>query len=304
MGKAGFKGFMNPDKPVVMGHEFVCEVLDHGSGCSRSITPGLRVTAMPFMVGSQGIELLGYSNRFNGAMAEAMLLDESMLLPVPHNVPTDTAALTEPLAVAIHAVNAAAAGSNCAFAVHGCGPVGLFIIARLRHVGLGPIMAIDPDVGRRAFAERLGADLVIAPDADRQARWWEDQGAALGMSDTPGADARRPVAFECVGKAGMLQSVTEQSPMGTSVIAVGVCMEPDTITPAYLLMKEMSLRFVFAYNPAEFQEALAMIAAAPERVAPLVTGHSRLDQVDAVFDRLSSGLGEVKVLIRPQELSR
>lgn len=301
---AGFKGFMNPDQPVVMGHEFVCEVIDYGRNCNRAIEPGRRVTALPFITGANGIELLGYSNDYNGAMAEAMLLDEAMLLPVPDNVATEAAALTEPLAVAIHAVNAATPDKNCAFAVHGCGPVGLLVIARLRHLGLGPIMAIDPDANRRTFAERLGVDLVIAPDADLQAQWWAKQGAPLGMSDAPATHARRPIAFECVGKSGMLRGVSERSPMGTSVIVVGVCMEADDITPAYLLMKEMSLRFVFAYNPAEFHEALAMIATAPERVAPLVTGYGRLDDMDSVFDRLSGGRGDVKVLVRPQDFSR
>lgn len=302
IGYAGFRGFMNPDRPVVLGHEFVCEILDYGAGCEKTVARGQRVTALPFMVGDNGLELVGFSNGFNGAMAQAMLLDEAMLIAVPDHVPTDAAALAEPLAVAIHAVNAAQAAPDCAFAVHGCGPVGQFIIARLRFLGLGPILAIDPNAYRRAFAERLGADLVIAPDADAQTAWWRSQGVAFGMSDSPGPQARRPIAFECVGKPGMLREVAERSPMHTSITVVGVCMETDTIMPPYLLMKEMTLRFVFAYTPQEFQDAMTMIAADPERLDAFVTGHGKLDEMTQVFDRLTGDLRDVKVLIRPQDI--
>ena len=47
--RAGFKGFMNPDKPVVLGHEFCCEIIDYGSGCERRVPIGQRVIGLPFM---------------------------------------------------------------------------------------------------------------------------------------------------------------------------------------------------------------------------------------------------------------
>lgn len=73
-----------------------------------------------------------YSSSHNGAFAEAMMIDEAMALSVPANVPDEAAALAEPLAVAVHAVNAARPDSDCAFAVVGCGPVGQFVISRLK----------------------------------------------------------------------------------------------------------------------------------------------------------------------------
>lgn len=125
---AGFRGFMDPKKPVVMGHEFCCEVLETQEGFER----GQRVVALPFIQGPNGIELIGYSNNFNGAFAEQMLLQSSLSFAVPDHVPANTAALAEPLSVAVHAVAEADADSECAYAVIGCGPVGLFVIARLR----------------------------------------------------------------------------------------------------------------------------------------------------------------------------
>lgn len=300
--RAGFKGFMDPDRPVVLGHEFCCKVLDYGPDCKRTVPVGERVVGLPFLADPSGLVLLGYSNVYNGAFAEEMVLQEDATFAVPDHVPTDVAALAEPLAVAVHAVNAAQPGPDCAFVVYGCGPVGLFVIARLRHLGLGPILAVDPDPARRAFAEKLGADAVTAPSPERVGAWWGERGAPLGVSDAAAARAaglagRRPIIFECVGKPGLLKSIAEEAPASASMVVVGLCMSPDTIEPSYLIQKQISMRFVFAYDAAEFAEATRMLAANPDRVAPLVTGHETLENVPAAFDLLERGGAHAKILI-------
>lgn len=300
--RAGFRGFMNPELPVVMGHEFCAEVLENGKGATR-FSRGQRVVGLPFVTGTDGVELIGYSNSFNGAFAEEMLLEEALLFPVPDHVETAVAALAEPLSVAVHAVAESGADGNCVFAVHGCGPVGLFVIARLKALGFGPVMAIDPSSARRTMAERMGADFVTAPDGDAQEHWWRDQGLYIGLSNTVAAAARgpmgRPVVFECVGKPGMLTSIAEASPVSSVVTVVGNCMEPDRIEPALLLQKSIQLRFVFAYSADEFGQAFEMICAAPERLKPLITGEVGLHSVREAFDALMSGGEQVKMLVMP-----
>jgi threonine dehydrogenase-like Zn-dependent dehydrogenase len=302
--RAGFKGFMSPDRPVVLGHEFCCEVLDYGPGCKRTVPVGERLVGLPFIADPAGLVLIGYSNVFNGAFAEEMVLQEDATFAVPDHVPTDVAALAEPLAVAVHAVAAAQPGPDCAFVVYGCGPVGLFVIARLRHLGLGPILAVDPDPARRAFAERMGADVVTAPSPAVAGAWWEERGAPLGVSDAAAARAaglrgRRPVIFECVGKPGVLKSIAEEAPASATMVVVGLCMSPDTIEPSYLIQKQIVMRFVFAYDAEEFAESTRMLAKNPDVVAPLVTGHETLDRVTEAFDALERGGSQAKVLIRP-----
>ncbi|MBN8843760.1 MAG: alcohol dehydrogenase catalytic domain-containing protein [Sphingomonadales bacterium] len=301
--RAGFRGFMDPDQPVVMGHEFCAEIVEHGPATGRSLPMGQRVVAMPFLTGADGVELIGYSNRFNGAFAERMLLDEAALIAVPDHVNSEVAALTEPLAVAVHAVAQSGGDGDCCFAVHGCGPVGLFVIARLRALGLGPILAIDPVAARREMAGRMGADIAIAPDREEQERWWRGQGMYLGLSDTVAAAAtgagKRAVAFECVGKPGMLRGIAEDSPVGSTITVVGTCMETDMLEPALMIQKAIQLRFVFAYSADEFAEAFAMIAADPSRLRPLVTGQVGLGDVDDAFSALIAGGDQVKMLVRP-----
>lgn len=299
--RAGFRGFMNPDKPVVLGHEFCCEVVDYGPNTQKKFPIGSRIVGLPFVAGPNGVALLGYSNDLNGAFAEAMIMGEDASFAVPDNVSTDVAALAEPLAVAVRAVDTAEPTTDTAFAVYGCGPVGLFIIARLKYLGFGPVLAIDPDPNRRAFAEKLGADVVLAPDREEIIKWWEKQGAPVGVTDAGelAGSAKRPVIFECVGKPGIVKTIADEAPVRALLVVVGVCMETDAFEPGFMVQKELQVRFTFAYDAAQFEEATKMINARPDWLAPLVTGHVDIDHVVDAFDMLEAGGKHAKVLIRP-----
>ena len=73
------------------------------------------------------------------------------------------AALTEPLAVGIHAVAKSRIAKGDAAIVIGAGPVGLACIAELRMQGIGPIVVADFSAKRRELAALLGADEVVDP---------------------------------------------------------------------------------------------------------------------------------------------
>src|SRR5258705_12691830 len=92
-----------------------------------------------------------------------MLLSEALLLEVPNGLAAEHAALTEPLAVGIHAVAKANVRGDEVPLVIGCGPVGLAVIAALKLKGLHPIVAADYSPARRSLAEKLGADIVVDP---------------------------------------------------------------------------------------------------------------------------------------------
>ena len=100
---------MDLSRDVVFGHEFCCEVLDYGPDTERKVKPGARVCAMPLMIEADGPKGMGYSNTYVGGYAEQMLLAAPLMLEVPNGLPTDHAALTEPLAVGVHAVEKARA---------------------------------------------------------------------------------------------------------------------------------------------------------------------------------------------------
>ncbi len=297
--RAGFRGFMDPTKPVVMGHEFCAEVLETGGGRKA----GERIVSLPFLTGPEGLVLLGYSNSYPGAFAERMLVSDAASITVPDEVPTDIAALTEPLAVAVHAVAEGGVDADSACAVFGCGPVGLFVIARLKALGLGPVLAVEPNPARAKMAEAMGADAVAMPESGTGA-WWDDLGLPQGISAAMAVDPAlrkrsRAVLFECVGKPGMLMALAQQAPVGATIVVVGVCMELDGLEPAFLIQKGITLKFVFAYSGKEFADAFRMIVDNPDRLAPLVTTRVDLAGIDGAFAALTGGTSAIKALVKP-----
>src|SRR4051812_44633051 len=92
-------------RDVYMGHEFAAEVLAVGPDTVAPVDEGALVTSVPVLVGMDGISPIVYSNTVNAGYGERMLLSAPMLLEVPNGLPAHLAALTEPLAVGLHAVN-------------------------------------------------------------------------------------------------------------------------------------------------------------------------------------------------------
>src|SRR6201990_1177243 len=154
---------MDLSRDIVFGHEFCCEVLDYGPGTTRKLKAGTKVCSLPALLTPEGVQGIGYSNDNFGAYAEQMLLSEALLLEVPNGLSAEHAALTEPLAVGVHAVAKANARGDEVPLVIGCGPVGLAVIAALKLRGLHPIVASDYSPARRALAARMGADVVVNP---------------------------------------------------------------------------------------------------------------------------------------------
>src|SRR5215470_18599021 len=237
---------MDLSRDVVFGHEFCCEVLDYGPGTERKLKLGTKVCSLPALITPEGIQGIGYSNDNVGGYAEQMLLSEPLLLEVPNGLAAEHAALTEPLAVGVHAVEKANVRGDEVPLVIGCGPVGLAVIAALKIKGLHPVVAADYSPARRAMAEKLGADVVVDPARTQAFASWAEHAA---MSEAEKA-ARPPLQamlpalkpaliFECVGVPGIIQQLFEGAPRDARIVVVGVCMETDRAEPMLGILKEL-----------------------------------------------------------------
>jgi len=228
---------------------------------------------------------MGDSNSYVGGYAEQMLLAAPLMLEVPNGLATDHAALTEPMAVGVHAVEKAALAGDEAPLVIGCGPVGLAVIAALRLKGIRPIVAADFSPKRRELAVKMGADVVVDP--------------AKEQPYPKLAPAKRAAIFECVGVPGVLQQMFEQVPRDARLVVVGVCMEPDTIEPMFGIVKELSLQFVLGYTAEEFARSLGLLADGQVDAETLITGKVGLDGVKAAFGELANPERHTKILVEP-----
>jgi threonine dehydrogenase-like Zn-dependent dehydrogenase len=295
---------LDPTADCVFGHEFCAEIVEHGPDTAGALPVGTRVCSVPILVGPTGVEQIGYSNHYPGALAEHLVLQELLLLPVPDALDTDTAALTEPLAVGEHAVGLAdlAEGQPCL--VVGCGPVGLAVIAALKGRGHGPVLAADFSPTRRRLAEAFGADVVLDPAAGSPHERWSDYGVPRTVMERIGASmlggtSHDPVVFEAVGVPGMLQSLIAEAPPHSRIVVVGVCMHTDSIEPFMAVTKEMELRFSFGYTPEEFAATLGRLAAGVPGAEQLVTASVDLAGVPGAFATLRTPGEHGKILVKP-----
>ncbi len=271
--------------PVVLGHEFCAEIVEYGPKTERSMAPGSLVCAAPVLLRTP-MEPVGYSDQIPGGFAEYMLLSESLMVPVPEGTDADLAALTEPMAVGLHAVNKAELQGDEAILIIGCGPVGLAILTALKHTFHGPIIAADFAAGRRKLAEQIGAHELIDPATDSPYK-------------ARAAKGRKLVIFECVGVPGMIDDIFMGAPQNTKIMIVGVCMQQDQIRPLIAINKELSLHFLLGWSMEEFTISLRNIAEGIFDVSPLVTSKTPLSGVADAFQALASPNEEAKVLVKP-----
>jgi len=326
--EVGYPDMMRVDQKVVMGHEFTGTIAAYGPKTHRRWDAGTPVVALPMLQTPDGVHLTGLSPKAPGGYAEQVLVSESMTFPVPPSVDPELAALTEPLAVALHAVNRGEIGKKDTALVIGCGPIGLAVIMMLKATGVKHVIASDYSPARRNLAREVGADTVLDPAEESPWSSFDDSkkyltrapdvfdlafgtmrklravpflpwNRVMEAAQKAGAGPKGPVVFECVGVPGVLEHVLSSAPLMTRVVVVGVCMETDTIRPVMGINKEIDLRFVFAYDPAEFFRTLGMIAAGTVDPRPLVTGTVGLDGVADAFDALGDPERHAKILIDP-----
>jgi threonine dehydrogenase-like Zn-dependent dehydrogenase len=304
--RAGNAFVMDLGRDVVMGHEFCAEIVEHGPDTTRALPVGTRVCSRPTLLRATGPQSIGYSNDNPGGYGEYMRLTEALLLDVPNGLATEPAALTEPMAVGVHAVAKARLQADDAPLVIGCGPVGLAVIAALRLAGARPIVAADFSKRRRELATALGADVVVDPAETTPWQSWREAAVYRDTSRAPalpswiaGPAVRPAVVFECVGVPGVLDQVMAAAPRGTRIVVVGVCMEADTIHPLLGISKELNLQFVLGYTPDEFAATLRHIAEGAIPAAPLITGTVGIEGVPDAFVELASPERHAKILVHP-----
>ena len=286
-----FENYRRPDgskiadlgRDIVMGHEFCAEIVDHGPRTEKRLKAGTRVCSMPVLQRPEGRQTIGYSNDHPGGYAEYMRLTEALVLDVPNGLATEQAALTEPMAVGLHAVDKARLMPGDKPLVIGCGPVGLAVIAALRLRDVHPIVAADFSPRRRELALAVGADEVVDPAPAMPAERWRAS----------------TIVFECVGVPGVIDRIMTGVTRGSRLVIVGVCMEPDTILPLRGISKELNLQFVLGYDAEEFAATLRHIAEGAMTTAPLVTGKVGVGGVAGAFDELASPERHAKILVEP-----
>ncbi len=288
-------GFLQP----VMGHEFSGRVAAVGDGVD-GVRVGQLATGNPgagcgtCRYCAAGRENLcrntGGGNGYTlpGAYAEYVTLPERSVVPLLDGADLRLAALTEPFAVARHALAEANYRPDELLVIAGAGPIGLLTAIAARTLGGERIIVSEPLPGRRDAAKRAGAPYIVEPGDLAQ--------AARSMSDGEGAD----VCVDASGLPAGIASCVDAAARGARIVLAGVGETPYQLEILRSIINELRYIAVLGYSRREFTESAAMIASGQVDVSTVISEVAPLAATPDAFARLSEGRdGLSKILVSP-----
>jgi (R,R)-butanediol dehydrogenase / meso-butanediol dehydrogenase / diacetyl reductase len=263
-----------PGGVTPIGHEAAGEVISVGADV-KGVAVGQRVVINPMMtssyVGSGGPE---------GAFTEELLIRDARvgesLLPIPEDLPYDVAALTEPLAVALHGVNRAEVKSGDKVAVFGCGPIGLSMVLWLIDRGVTDVVALDLSAERLERAKAIGARAIINPaKEDVRARLLELHGSARVFSrESVGTDAY----IDAAGAPNLLSDIVKMAKFHSRLVVTAAYMKPVLLDLGAMLTTEMTITTAVGY-PTEMAEVIASLPRLRDIARSLISHRFPFDRV-------------------------
>ncbi|MGB6744115.1 MAG: zinc-binding dehydrogenase [Terracidiphilus sp.] len=288
--------------PALFGHELAGTVVEAGEGVA-DFAPGDRVVALNSAPCGQcyycgrGQENLCDDLLFNnGAYAEFIRIPARIVtkntLRVPEHVPLEHAALTEPLACAVHGFEDSHPRRGDTVAIIGGGPLGLMILHVAALAGYEVIALVKHD-GQVEAARQLGATHVVQTGSIRKA---VRDARALTPKDR-GVD----IAIEAVGVPEAWQEAVELVRKGGTVNFFGGCAA-DThvmLDTNRIHYSDITLRATFHHTPAICRKALDLIASGRFQAGAFITGHAHLYELNRVFEKLMNRSSEIKTAIVP-----
>ena len=290
------RSLYDADRDIVLGHEFVGEVVEHGPGCTDGFAVGARVTAMPVRLvdgGAGGVRIIGQHPEAQGSFAELLVVSEVAAKPVPADVSNDAAALTDAFAVGEFYVRSAQLQPGEIAIVIGAGAIGLSAVAALSSRGIEPIIVADYKSDRRELArDCFGAHIVVDPalklafDAFRELR------AERGL---PGP----AVIFECVGAAGLIQSIVESAEMATRIYCAGGWYTGDTLDVTTATRQGVTIQFGGGPHPQDWYGTLDAIASGRLNPLPSVGRIITLDEVPDALELVRRSDGPPRIVAHP-----
>ena len=293
-GYSGKTGRRQP--PIIMGHE-AAGIVEAVGAEVPGFSPGDRVAfdstvycnRCRFCLSGhvnlcENRQVLGVSEgtyRRHGAMAEYVVVPHWITVRLPDNMTFEQAALIETVSIGVHAANRTPVTLNDTAVVVGAGGVGLVALQAIRLKGAGKVIVTDLSAPRLAMARDLGADVTIPADTPNLLD-------ALRAETGPyGAD----VVLEAVGIQPTIDTALAITRSAGALTLIGNVTPRVQFDLQAIVSREITLYGVCASN-GEYAACVDLVASGRIQVDPLISGIARLEEGQAVFDRLYAGAEE------------
>lgn len=287
------KGMFITSVPEIMGHEFVGVVEEVGSKVNN-IKPGDYVVGDPRVScgrcrwcreGNYHLcPQLGFIGEVSpGCFAEFIVMSEKKLFKVPEHVNLKLAALTEPLAVALHIAERGAFSAGYRLGIVGAGPIGLLtqIVAKSLY-SIDDITVIDISPERLEIAKKIGAREI-----------WR----SIPESDSMGVD----IVVEAAGNEATLNNALKWVNPGGTLVMAGIYENRVDFDPNKIVYKEVKAFGVNAYKTSDIEKAIKIIAEEKANIKPVITHVLPLESAAEGFAMLATEKRKdaVKVILQP-----
>jgi threonine dehydrogenase-like Zn-dependent dehydrogenase len=292
----------DPDADIIMGHEYCAEVIGYGPGTERRVPVGARVSSLPILIVPEGRKIIGQNPESPGGFGEYFLLTEALMRVVKSDLPSEVVCVADAISVGWSAATRAGMTAGEVPLVIGCGAIGLSVIATLRLLGAGPIVAADFAASRREAARAMGADVVIDPAGVSPFRAWRD--VAGGPADAvremvSPAGMAGCVVFECVGVPGVLDSVIKAGERGTRVFSMGGPPEGELLHTLTAKRKGINIQFGGGPSMAHWDEAFEAVCSGSLDVRPMLGRTVGLDEVSGAISASRDANGPARIVVLP-----
>ncbi|HEX4434370.1 MAG TPA: alcohol dehydrogenase catalytic domain-containing protein [Acidimicrobiales bacterium] len=283
---------------AILGHEWSGIVAEAPSDSDWS--PGDRVvgnaaagcgTCRPCRRGRPSVCLQRASADFagyRGAFCQYKTVAATGLIRIPDQLATRAAALAEPTAITLHALQLADVRPEDRVLVTGAGPVGLLIVAVLRAQGVSDITVSEPSAVRRQQALDVGATRAVAPDA------LEEPPMVMPVA------APFAVAFECSGHPTAAEAAFGQLDYAGTLVIVGTGFTPPRFNQNRMIIFELEVIGAYNYNDDGFAPAVNLLGSGTLPLESLIEPEDiPLSQVMDAMERLARGEIPSKVMVQP-----
>lgn len=280
--------------PLIFGHEMSGTIESVGSDVAGWAI-GDAVTVMPLewdgtcpacLAGNthicQNLVFVGIDSP--GALQELWNVRADLLVRLPDGISLKTAALAEPVAVAVHDVRRSELSAGDHAVVVGGGPIGVLIATVARDVG-AEVVVIEPEAGRRAQITELGFE-TLDPTATDQVAWVEE------WTGGAGAD----VVFEVSGAAAAVRGVTALAKVRGTIVIVAIHPTPREIDLQRVFWRELRLLGARVYQRQDFERAVELLASGVIPADSIISATVDLDDIPSAIADLENGRA-LKVLV-------
>lgn len=279
---------------LVLGHEFAGTVVESRDG---SIVVGDRVSGNPSITcGVCDNCLQGRSNLCSdrtmvgmtrpGAFAEFMSIPAVSLIKLPGELATDAAALTEPAATALHAINLAQRALHRPLQegwvlILGGGAIGMLAALLLKHYGVNRLAVVELNAKRsESIRQHVGCDVLDAAKA----------ASVVSAYD---------LVLDCVGAAATRKSAFAAVKPGGVIVHIGLQDWASEIDMRKLTLGEITLMGAFIYTLADMRATVNLLCQGVFGDLAWVEKRSLADGAAAFSDLHHGRTAAAKVLLKP-----